>query len=257
MYTGADPRDESFYVRARSQPTFYGGLPYLRLERDHSRLRRGGARGELGGAPAHPFAIHGPVTPTLIWGMVSAGCVRMRPADLRYLYAVAVRHPAMAVSFVRAGERRAREVERTRRPPRGCAEAAVGVRPLRRLRLDVVEHDRVCGGVDHWYAVELRGGDTLSLRAQHAGALRLELYGIRAISTVAEGRHQLDHTVPLAHRNRGDRYLRVVAPAGSRGNLPYTLCATLGGLRGADGATTGSEPLRGLRRSWLDPRARR
>jgi hypothetical protein len=215
MYTGPDPADRTFYLPARSEPAFHRGLPYLRLER---------RTGQVAGAPAHPFAIHGPVTPTLIWGTVSAGCVRMRPRDLRRVYRFAVSHPGLKVSFVPGPDARgALDVRATG----GCPEAALGVRRLRPAHQASTQHDRICGGVDHWYSVELRGGDTISVRLEHSGALGAELYGMRAISTVATGRYGFEHRVPDAHHFRGARYLRVSAAPGTRATIPYTLAVTV------------------------------
>ena len=216
FYTGPDPRDREFYLPARHEPAFHRGLPFLRID-----LPLGGKQG----IRERPFGIHGPVTPTLIWGTVSAGCVRMRDQDLRRLYATAVRHPRMPFHFIRELDRvagRPVEVDRARHAPATCPEAAFGLRRLRRVAIDADVHDRICGGVDHWYALELRGGDRLAVQLRHDGGLAVELYGIRAITTVAAGRFGLEHDVPLAHSNRGDRYLRVVADRGGKA-VPYTL----------------------------------
>jgi hypothetical protein len=220
LYTGPSPRDRDFYLPTRNEPAFHRNLPFLRLDR---------AQTQASGASEHPYGVHGPITPTLIWGTVSAGCVRMRPDDLRRLYTFAVRHPRLPFTFIRDLDRhggQALEIDRVGRQARGCPEEAVGVRALRRLAIGRDLHDRVCGGVDHWYAFELKGGDRLAVRVQHAGELRVELYGIRAISTVASGRFGLDHDVPLARDNRGDRYLRIVAGVGRR-VAPYTLAVTM------------------------------
>ena len=217
MYTGPDPGDRSFYLPARREPAFHLGLPYLRLDR---------RTGQIAGIPARPFSIHGPVTPTLIWGRVSAGCVRMRPPDLKQVYRLAVRHPGMKVSFIPGPDGRG-ELERPPGAKRlACPEAAIGLRRLRPIAQSRVQHDRICGGVDHWYSVELRGGDTVAVRLQHGGALRAELYGMRAISTVAEGRFGFEHRVPDAQRFRGARYLRI-SSAASRELIPYALSVTV------------------------------
>jgi hypothetical protein len=220
MYTGSDPRDRSFYLPARHEPAFHRGLPYLRLDR---------RTGLAAGLPAHPFAIHGPVTPTLIWGTVSAGCVRMRPPDLARLYRFAIRHPGIKVSFVRGPDPRGVSTLLTARErDTPCPDTAIGLRRLRRIGFDRPQHDRICGGVDHWYAVELRGGEAVTVRLQHGGRLRAELYGMRAISTVAEGQYGFEHRVPHAHRFRGARYLRILASRPASAALPYTLSLTLG-----------------------------
>jgi hypothetical protein len=220
FFSGPNPRDRDFYLPSRGEPAFHRNLPFLRLDR---------ARQQASGAVEHPYGVHGPITPTLIWGTVSAGCVRMRPDDLRRLYAFAVRHPRLPFTFIRELDRhggRAVAVDPVGRRVPACPEEVAGARPLRRLAIGRDLHDRVCGGVDHWYALELGGGDRLAVRVQHGGLLRVELYGIRAISTVAAGQFGLDHDVPLARDNRGDRYLRIVAGGGRR-PASYTLTATM------------------------------
>lgn len=221
FYTGPDPADERFYTVARRAPAYLGGLPFLRLD------RRSG--GEAGSAAAEPrFGIHGPVTPTLIWGRVSAGCIRMRPQDLQWVFSFARSHPGLEIRIL---EHLDRVGEQPVAPDRGsphrpdCPEAGLGLRRLRRAELGEHLHDRVCGGVDHWWVFELKGGETLRARIQQAGFLRMELYGIRGISTVAAGRFGFDHTVPPADANRGDRYLRVTPGPGARPGavFPYTM----------------------------------
>lgn len=226
LYTGPDPRDRELYLPSRSLPAFYGGLPYLRLDR-----RR--VRGV--GKVVRPFGIHGPVSPTLIWGLVSRGCIRMRPADIRRLYKVAARHPSMPVTFVRGVDRvRGKPVTPSpvRAPVAGCPEASLGARRLRRLATGTHIHDRVCGGVDHWYSIHLEGGDVTSVRLKHSGGLRVELFGIRAISAIASGTRGFVHRIPLAPRNRGDRFVRITTSTNpGRQFRPYTLSVTMSGAK--------------------------
>lgn len=217
-HTGPDPDDRAYYLPARWLPAFHRGHPFLRLE----------ARGRVRSRREHPFGIHGPVTPTLIWGQVSGGCIRMRANDARELYRFAARHPGMPVRIIRGPDRVAGVPVRpdpVGPEVPGCPEAAVGARRLTRIQLggQVLVHDRTCGGVDHWYALELQGGDVIAVSLAHSGRLRVELYGIRAISTVARGKRGLTFRVPLAPRNRGNRYLRVVATSDV---VPYTLQVT-------------------------------
>ena len=208
--TGPDPADRDLYLPSRKLPAFHRGLPFIRLD-----LRRGSER---------PFGLHGPVSPTLIWGHVSRGCVRMRPAHIRLLYQVAARHPGMTVKFIRGLDQLGHRtvIPDASRPldPR-CPDATVGLRRLRRLALNRQLRGRVCGGVDHWYALALGGGDVISVRLDHGGDLRAELIGVRAISSVARGARGFVHRVPMGPRNRGDRYLRITSP-GSR-TVAYTL----------------------------------
>ncbi|MCA9668956.1 MAG: L,D-transpeptidase [Myxococcales bacterium] len=212
--TGPNPRDRVFYDPHRRLPAFHRGHPFVRLDL---------AVGEHLGKPRHPYGIHGPVTPSLIWGPVSAGCLRMRVVDVREVFAFARRRPRLRVRLVRAADPRPTAL--VARGPRiaSCRESALGIRrPSRLARARRASHGRVCGGVDHWWRVELQGGDHLRVELDHRGKLRVELYGIRAISSVAGGRFGLSHRVPRGPRNRGDRYLRIVAPR-DRGTHGYAL----------------------------------
>jgi hypothetical protein len=83
--------------------------------------------------------------------------------------------------------------------------------------------------VDHWYALELTGGDLVSVRLIQDGRLRVELFGIRAISAILGSNSGFEYKVPKVSNNRGDRYIRVVAP--NRGHaagktIPYVLRVT-------------------------------
>lgn len=216
--TGPDPRDRDDYIPLRHRPWFYRGLPFIRLE-----IPRREAAGDRA---RRPFGIHGPVTPTLIWGTVTAGCIRMRPADIFELYSFAVQHPRLRVRILRGPDRVAGAVVIP--SPRGrrreaCPEAALGVRRVRHVRIRRPVTDRVCGGVDHWYALQLTAGNVIRVRLHHPGPLRVELYGIRAISTVTTGRRGFTYKVPLVRNNRGDRYLRVTSTARADEVVPYTL----------------------------------
>ncbi|MCK5800179.1 MAG: L,D-transpeptidase [Deltaproteobacteria bacterium] len=167
------------------------------------------------------YGLHGPVTPSLIWGAVTAGCVRMRPLDLGRVFAFASKHPGTSIRYTREVISLRRRARGSRAAASYCPEATLGVRRLRAVSLGKPLHDRICGGVDHWFSVVLQGGEIVSVSLQHRGALRLELYGIRAISPVARGTWALRHYVLQKPMNRGARYLRVVAPA--HGTWSYTL----------------------------------
>ena len=58
--TGANSNDPWWYVQRRTVPDYFGGFPFLRLT----------ARNSDG---ANTYALHGPITPTLIRGYVSHG----------------------------------------------------------------------------------------------------------------------------------------------------------------------------------------
>ncbi|MCC6748265.1 MAG: L,D-transpeptidase [Deltaproteobacteria bacterium] len=218
LFTGTDPEDREFYDPARREPAYLGGLPFLRLD---------GVTRRQAGRIVRPYGIHGPVTPTLIWGPVSAGCVRMRPSELRELFRLARRRPRIPVVFTDAPDAEAERRLAAAGNSTDCPESGIGVRRMGRLGPGAAHHDRSCGGVDHWYAITLQSGDLVSAELDHDGSLRLELYGLRAISTLANGTRRVLHRVPRLARYRGERYLRVVAPAspGShpRGAVPYSL----------------------------------
>ncbi len=218
-HTGPDPRDRELYIPRRKLPAFHRGLPNLRLDLRGKVVDR---------RPSFPFGLHGPVTPTLIWGRASRGCVRMSARGIRALYRFAARHPSMPVTIIKGPDRVAGGKVATPDPVspvvKGCPETSTGARRLTRASVGEGSHGRICGGVDHWYALELSGGDHLAFSLEHGGGLKLELYGIRGISTVARGKAGFGYRVPLARNNRGDRYLRVVAPRKmGRKAVPYKL----------------------------------
>ncbi len=204
-YTGPDASDHTFYLPQRRLPAFHRGLPFLRLSPVRLSPRRSDPAYKR--AASQEYGLHGPVTPSLIWGAITAGCVRLRAADLKRVFAFAKRYPGIAVRYTRAPV----TVSLGRG---GCPEAQRGVARMTLAPLNRQLHGRVCGGVDRWFAVELQGGDVLDVQLlQRAGGLRVELYGIRAISTVTRGGVAgLRYRVPLARRSRGWRYLRLVAP---------------------------------------------
>ena len=218
VHTGPDPRDRDLYIPSRKLPAFHRGLPNLRLDLRGDMVDR---------RPSFPMGIHGPVAPSLIWGRASSGCIRMSAVGIRDLYRFASKHPALPVTIIpgpdtlEGGEAAAPDPVSPAR--KACPEAAVGARRLIRLGLGKRHHSRVCGGVDHWFALELTGGDRLNFNLEHGGGIRLELYGIRGISTVARGRKGLSYKVPRARNNRGDRFVRVVAPKDPGRVVPYSL----------------------------------
>jgi hypothetical protein len=192
-YTGPTASDRAFYISSRRKPAFYGGLPYLRL----SPVRLLAGQRDLGyrRAANSRYAIHGPVTPSLIWGAVSAGCVRMRAADLHWLYRLLVTHPSVRVAFTR----------------RAITPAKGGTLPRRLgvLRIGRSVSGRISKRRDHWFAVWLKGGDLLEAQLDHDGSLGIELYGIRGISSVARGQRGLRFRLPVRVKNSGYRFLRI------------------------------------------------
>ena len=218
-YLGPDPADRNFFSPHRSLPAYHRGAAYLRLLRVPLARRAGPASYRQ--ALLQPLAIHGPVTPSLIWGDVSAGCIRLRPKDLRSVYAFALRHPSAPVYF----HRQPQPLDRGKGDsPAFCSERGPGIRRLQRLPLGHPHHDRSCG-VDHWYSISIQGGDRIAISLRHRGSLRVELFGIRAISAIAGGTHGFAHRLPFARNSQGPRYLRVTGDFIRSGLVPYTLLA--------------------------------
>jgi hypothetical protein len=54
---------------------------------------------------ANTYALHGPITATLIRGFVSHGCVRMRPADVIRIFWIMKKHPSAPVTIQREVEK--------------------------------------------------------------------------------------------------------------------------------------------------------
>jgi hypothetical protein len=84
--TGPDNTDTWWYVARRTNPAYFGGLPFLRLTIENSQ-------------GSNTYAFHGPITATLQRGFVSHGCMRMRANDIIRLFYIAKAHPDMPVSI--------------------------------------------------------------------------------------------------------------------------------------------------------------
>jgi hypothetical protein len=84
--THHDTNDTWFYVARRTNPEYFGGFPFLRLNAKNS-------------AGANTYALHGPITETLIRGYVSHGCIRMRPADVIRIFWIMKKHPSAPVTI--------------------------------------------------------------------------------------------------------------------------------------------------------------
>ena len=90
--TGADATDPWWYVPRRTVPEYFAGLPFLRLTATNSE-------------GANTYALHGPITATLIRGYVSHGCVRMRANDIIRVFWIMKQHPDAPVTFQREVEK--------------------------------------------------------------------------------------------------------------------------------------------------------
>lgn len=123
--TGPNVNDTWWYVPRRTNPEYFGGFPFLRLTARNS-------------AGANTYALHGPITDTLIRGYVSHGCVRMRPADVIRIFWIMKKHPSAPVTIQTEVEKDAsgKVVDVGMTPmlfPDGAAipyGASVGPRPL-------------------------------------------------------------------------------------------------------------------------------
>ncbi len=90
--TGMTTADPWWYVPRRTVPDYFGGLPFLRIT-------------ALNHAGAATYALHGPITETLIRGYVSHGCVRMRANDIIRLFWMVKKFPNTPVTFQREVEK--------------------------------------------------------------------------------------------------------------------------------------------------------
>jgi lipoprotein-anchoring transpeptidase ErfK/SrfK len=93
--TGADPTDTWWYVARRTNPEYFGGFPFLRLTAENSD-------------GANTYALHGPITETLVRGYVSHGCVRMRADDVIRIFWTVKPHGSTPVTIQREVEKDAR-----------------------------------------------------------------------------------------------------------------------------------------------------
>lgn len=88
---GANPNDGWWYAARRTVPDYFMGLPFLRTT---ARNRDG----------ANTYALHGPITETLIRGYVSHGCIRMRKDDIIRLFWMVKPHANTPITFQREVE---------------------------------------------------------------------------------------------------------------------------------------------------------
>jgi hypothetical protein len=85
--TGAMGVETSWwYVPRRTVPDYFAGLPFLRLTARNS-------------AGANTYALHGPITASLIRGYVSHGCVRMAKNDIIRLFWMVNGHWSTSVTI--------------------------------------------------------------------------------------------------------------------------------------------------------------
>jgi len=84
--TGANPGNGWWNIDARWSPSYYMGLPFLRI----SKANRDGN---------YTYGFHGPVTDDLQVGYVSGGCVRMHPDDIVDLYWLLRAHPGAPIAI--------------------------------------------------------------------------------------------------------------------------------------------------------------
>lgn len=198
FYLGPNVLDRSFYEKSRKEPAFQRGLPFIRLS--PYRLR-GQSDPNYQKAIDYALGIHGPVTPSLIWGRVSAGCIRMRKKDVREFYEFARLHPNLAIRLT---------------DKKMAFNYTFKIKPLRKLKAN--QRSRLCSR-DEWFKIPLESGDKIRIELNQS--LKLELYGIRGISVIAEATQSLFFIMKEAPKNRGTRYLRVINR--KKGCLSYTM----------------------------------
>lgn len=90
--TGTNVTDGWWFVSRRTIPEYFDGLPFLRID----------AKNHEG---ANTYALHGPITSTLIRGYVSHGCVRMARNDIIRLYWLVKQFPQVPVTIQREVEK--------------------------------------------------------------------------------------------------------------------------------------------------------
>jgi hypothetical protein len=89
--TSPNLADAWWYIPRRTSPSYFAGLPFLRIDARNSR-------GE------NTYGLHGPITETLIRDYVSHGCVRMEREDIIDLYYLVNAHALTPVTLQREPE---------------------------------------------------------------------------------------------------------------------------------------------------------
>jgi L,D-transpeptidase catalytic domain len=68
-----DHTNSWYWIKRRSSPDYFGGLPFLRMSIENSKGHQ-------------TYGLHGPITSELLQDYVSHGCMRMRPEDVVDLF---------------------------------------------------------------------------------------------------------------------------------------------------------------------------
>lgn len=84
--TGPDVRDGWWYVPRRTNPEYFAGLPFLRLDAQNSE-------------GSNTYALHGPITAELRRDYVSHGCMRMAKDDIIRLFWIVKTHAQTPVTI--------------------------------------------------------------------------------------------------------------------------------------------------------------
>jgi hypothetical protein len=84
--SGSDTSDVWWYSPRRTVPDYFGGFPFLRTTAENDD-------------GANTYALHGPITSTLIRGYVSHGCVRMRGTDIVRVFWMVKSHPSTPITI--------------------------------------------------------------------------------------------------------------------------------------------------------------
>lgn len=90
--TGSDNTDSWWFVPRRTNPSYFAGLPFLRITAENSD-------------GANTYAFHGPIDATLRRGYVSHGCVRMAKQNIIDLFWMMKPHTSSKVTIQQEVER--------------------------------------------------------------------------------------------------------------------------------------------------------
>jgi len=90
-HTGPDISDTWYYIARRTEPAYYGGYPFIRLDCPNPN-------GD------HTYGIHGPIRRALVRGYISHGCILMEGEDVRRVFELVYRHASTPVTIQREPE---------------------------------------------------------------------------------------------------------------------------------------------------------
>ncbi|MEZ4475198.1 MAG: L,D-transpeptidase [bacterium] len=173
--THPDADDGWFWTPRRYQPSYFAGLPFMRIT----------ARNSAGN---QTYGFHGPITETLRRGYVSHGCMRMAPDDIIELFYIMREHPGAKVKIQSEKRRDANgrvvDVTPADRDPVAAYRAQV-CEAWEKGKGEVIEPgtlgDQVLCRGEATYTVAVGAGDRIAARVDAAGPFRLEIEGQGAL----------------------------------------------------------------------------